>query len=413
MIYGILSTIVFFIILPFWLIAGIFKPKLTAGLKEKMGFYKNFKPLKNPIIFYGVSVGENLAMENLIKKTKETFPNQDVVVMTGTNTGQAIAHKKFDNVVDYITYFPLDFPMFINKMLKKFNPKAIVIMETELWPNFANITNKKGIKTFIINARISDRTFNSYKKLQFIFESILKKYTNIFPQSKQDCEKFISLGANPETTQIMGNLKFDIKKPDTTNLNFEKKPEHKIILAGSTHNGEDEIILDVFSEIKKENNNAKLIIASRHPERNEHVFSLMKKTGLNVSKRSENANFSDNEIILLDTMGELGKMYSICDIAFLGGSFDKTGGHNPLEATIFSKPVISGPCFHNFKDIYAILQNAKAAKIVQTSDELKSELTKLLSDEQLYKQATSACEKVFEDNRGALTFVIDVLQKLV
>src|SRR5574344_1888451 len=117
MIYGILSTIAFYIILPFWLVAGIFKPKLTAGLKEKRGYYKNLKNLKNPIIFYGVSVGENLAMENLIKKTKETFPNQDIIVMTGTNTGQEIAHKKFDNVVDYITYFPLDFPMFINKML--------------------------------------------------------------------------------------------------------------------------------------------------------------------------------------------------------------------------------------------------------------------------------------------------------
>src|SRR5574344_536376 len=277
--------------------------------------------------------------------------------MTGTNTGQEIAKKKFSEITDYITYFPLDFPFFINKMLKTFSPKAIIIMETELWPNFAYITNKKKIKTFIINERISDRTFNSYKKLKFIFEQILKKYTNIFPQSKQDYDKFISLGANPKTTQIMGNLKFDIKKPDISNLDFQKKSEHKILLAGSTHNGEDEIILESFLNIKKEIENAKLIIASRHPERNDFIFNLMKKTGLKVAKRSEKANFDDNDIILLDTMGELGKMYAICDIAFLGGSFDKTGGHNPLEATIFSKPVFLGPCFHNFKDIYAILEN--------------------------------------------------------
>ena len=190
-------------------------------------------------------------------------------------------------------------------------------------------------------------------------------------------------------------------------------PEHKIILAGSTHNGEDEIILDAFLEIKKQIQNAKLLIASRHPERNEKVFNLIKKTGLKADKRSNNANFNENDIILLDTMGELGKMYSICDIAFLGGSFDKTGGHNPLEATIFSKPVISGPDFHNFKDIYGILSYAKAAKIVQDKAEFIDEVLSLFRDSEKYNNSVNACQKVFEENSGAINFVIDVLKKVV
>lgn len=420
MIYGILSTIAFIIILPFWLILGIFKPKLVYGFREKLGFYNKCKmengkwEMGSIFLFYGVSVGEVNAIENLIRKTRETFPDVKIILMTGTKTGQEIAHKKLGETCDLITYFPFDFPFCVNNMLNKLKPSAIFVAETELWPNFAHITNKRKIPTFIINARISDRTFNSYKKLQFIFEPILKKYTAIYPQSKQDCDKFLSLGANPEATKIMGNLKFDIKKPDASDLNFDKNPEHKIILAGSTHTGEEEIILEVFGELKKEIPNLKLIIAPRHPGG---------KYNFNCGYRSKNDTFDNHDVLLLDTLGELGKFYSVCDIAFIAGSFPYQGGdnfggkgiggHNPLEATIFNKPAVSGPSIHNFKDIYAILTSTNAGVVVQTKEELKEILKQLLTDEKLYQQASNDCEKVFEENNGALRFVIDVLQSLV
>ena len=410
MLYGFLSTVLFFCILPFWLIIGIFKPKLLFGMREKTGFFKAPKVI-SPIIFYGVSVGEVLAMENLIKKTKQTFPNQSIVVMTGTKTGQDIAKKKLSDFTDFITYFPLDFPIFINRMLKKLKPKAVFIMETELWPNFANITNKKNIPTYIINARISDRTFNSYKKLKFIFKPILNRYTSIFAQSRQDMEKFLSLGANPKTVKVMGNLKFDIKTPNLEG--FDIIHNHPTIIAGSTHTGEDEVILNSYLELKKDIEDLKLIIAPRHPERNESVYKLAQNTKLKIGRRSNKDNLDELDIMLLDTMGELGKMYSICDVAFIAGSFNKTGGHNPLEATIFSKPVISGPCVHNFKDIYSILCYENAAKIVNTKDELTLNLKLLLTDKTEYNEMTKACEKVFEENKGALRFVIEVLQSIV
>lgn len=435
MIYGVFSTIFFIFALPFWALAGIFKPKLVNGFKEKCGFYDAIKACGKghcgegrTIIFYGVSVGEVLAMENLINKTRETFPNNNIILLTGTKTGQEMAKKKLAQAADFISYFPFDFPFCINNMLDKLKPDAIFVMETELWPNFAYITNKRKIPFFIINARISDRTFKSYRKLKFIFAPILKKYTGIFPQSEQDKQKFLTLGATLETTKTMGNLKFDIKKPDISTLNFAKNLEYKIILAGSTHSSEDEIILDTFVELKKECENLKLIIAPRHPERNENVYKLMQKTGLECAKRSEipphpsplpegrgsvRQPFADCDIILLDTMGELAKFYSVCDVAFIGGSFNRTGGHNPLEATIFKKPVLSGPSIHNFKDIYAILKCENAAKIVETKNELKTELLTLLKDESSYSSATKACGKVFEENSGALGFVIDVLQSIV
>lgn len=417
MIYGILSTVIFIIILPFWLLLGVFKPKLTVGFKEKMGFFKT--PLlkkRKTILFYGVSVGEVSAIENLIKKTRETFPDVNLILLTGTQTGQEIAIKKLGKICDFITYFPFDFPFCIKNMLSKLSPDAVFVAETELWPNFAHILNKKKIPIFIINARLSDRTYKSYKKLKLFFAPILRNYTAIYPQSQQDMEKFVSLGANPQTTKIMGNLKFDIKTPETEDLKFEKTPQDKIILAGSTHTGEEEIILEVFAELKKEIPGLKLIIAPRHPDMGKCSFD-------NCGMRSKGDNLQQNDILLIDTIGELGKLYSVCDVAFIGGSFSGAGGdnrkgkgvggHNPLEATIFNKPVVSGPSIHNFKDIYAILTVSEAGKVVKTKEELKGYLLKLLKDEVFYKKISQNCQKVFEQNIGALDFVIKTIQNLV
>jgi 3-deoxy-D-manno-octulosonic-acid transferase len=413
-IYKIITTILFIIILPFWLVLGLFKPKLVAGFNQKLGLYQaeSLNGKKN-IVFYGVSVGEVIAMENLIKKARQTVPEINITLLTGTKTGQEIAQKKLSDVCNFISYFPLDFPFCINNFVKKINPSAVFVMETELWPNFANIMNKKKIPLYIINGRISDRTYKSYKKLSFFFKPVLRKYTSIFTQSKQDNEKLISIGAEPKTTEIMGNLKFDIKKPDTEGLGFAYNPEYKTVIAGSTHRGEDEIVLNVFSELKKEIPNLKLFIAPRHPERNNDVFELVKKTGFAAGKRSENSFFDQAEIILVDTMGELGKLYSVCDVAFIGGSFNQTGGHNPLEAAIFNKPVVSGPSVDNFKDIYAILTSSAAGNIVKTQDELKDQLKKLLTNKKYYDNASADCQTVFERNNGALGFVINVLQTIV
>lgn len=411
MIYSIISTFLFILVLPFWYIISRFNQKLGYGFKEKLGFGLG-KPLeKKSIVFYGVSVGEVLALQNLIKKTKKEFATHNIVIATGTKTGQETAQKKLGNIADYITYFPFDFPFCINSFLNKTNPDVVIVAETELWPNFAYVMKKRNIPLYIVNGRMSDRTYGSYKKLSFFFAPILKKYTKILTQSESDNNKLISIGANPDTTRVMGNLKFDIGVNLEGFTPIEKSPDDKIIIAGSTHSGEDEIILSAFMNIRQDN--TKLLIAPRHPERNNAVFELCKKTGLKVGKRSNKDNFTNYQIILLDTLGELGKMYSICDFAFIGGSFNKTGGHNPLEASIFNKPVISGPSTHNFKDIYAIITRTKAGTIVKNSDELIKQMQKLLNDKNYYEQACSDCELVFNQNRGALDVVIEELKQLI
>ncbi len=411
MIYSIISTILFILVLPFWYLLSRFNPKLGYGFKEKLGLGLGKHLEKKSIVFYGVSVGEVLALQNLIKKTKTEFVNYNIVVATGTKTGQETAKKKLGDIADYITYFPFDFPFCINSFINKTNPEVVIVAETELWPNFAYVMKKRNIPLYIVNGRMSDRTYGSYKKLSFFFAPILKKYTKILTQSESDNNKLISIGANPETTRVMGNLKFDIGVNLDGFTPIEKKSQDKVIIAGSTHSGEDEIILSAFMKVRQDN--TKLLIAPRHIERNEAVFELCKKTGLKVGRRSANDNFTDCQIIVLDTLGELGKMYSMCDFAFIGGSFNKTGGHNPLEASIFNKPVISGPSTHNFKDIYAIITRTKAGTVVKNSEELVLQMQKLLNDKTYYEQACSDCELVFNQNRGALDVVIDELKQLI
>lgn len=367
-----------------------------------------FKKEDNVIMFHGVSVGEAVALENLVKKTRTEFPESKIIMTTGTYTGQEIAKKKLGEHTDLITYFPADFPCVIKKFLDKVNPKMVFIAETEIWPNFAMECKKRGIKLYIINGRISDSTFKSYNALKFVFKYFLNFYTGIFTQSNGDNEKFLKLGANPDTTKVMNNLKFDIKKPEGVNFN---KDEYRVLLAGSTHQGEDEIALKNFKKLKEKHNDLKLIIAPRHLTRIDEVISLTEKYNFSYARRSTGkSDLKDIDVFILDTLGELGKLYEHADIAYIGGSFNKTGGHNPLEALVFGKPVISGPSIHNFKDIYTIIKNAHAGFVVKDSNEFYKIADKMLTNKEFYTSTASACEKVFAEQQGALEFVIDVIK---
>ena len=410
-IYRILSTILFLLALPFYAIVRAVKGKYLPGWREKLGKF-NAPDLGDKVIMYhGVSVGEVIALENLIKKTKETFPDYKIVVTTGTKTGQEIAHKKYDNIADFITYFPFDITICVELFLKKINPTVVLIAETELWPTFASYCKMKNIPLFVINGRISDSTFKSYKFLKGFFKELFKNYTEILTQSEEDRQKFIEIGAPAEKTQVMKNLKFDVKRIDS---DIEiGKGANRIIIAGSTHKGEDEIILEAFTKLKKQFSDIKLLLAPRHLTRVNNVKDLTEKTGLKYGFRSKNDTFTDNDIIILDTLGELSRMYQICDFAFIGGSFNKTGGHNPLEAVVYDKPVISGPSIHNFRDIYWILSRSKAGKVVKTPKELTDYIYKLLADNEFYSQSCEDCKTVFNSQQGAMEFVINKLKETI
>ena len=409
--YGLLSTIVFIVLLPFYYIVRVFNGKFLYGWREKMGFFNNPELGDKVIMYHGVSVGEVIALENLIKKTKEVFPDYKIVVTTGTKTGQEIAVKKFSEIADFITYFPFDIPYCVDSFLRKIKPTVVLIAETELWPVFSFFCKNKGIKLYCINGRMSDSTYSLYRLFRHFFKLVLSKYTKILTQSDIDMKKLVSIGAPKDRTYVMKNLKFDVKKAD---VQFDLGQEgFRVIIAGSTHKGEDEIVLNMFKEKLEKFPDIKLLLAPRHTTRLPQIIDLLNSMNLNYGFRSKNDSFKDKDIILLDTMGELSKIYSICEFAFIGGSFNKTGGHNPLEATVYGKPSITGPSIHNFRDIYWLLARSNAGKIVKTPKEFSDYVDKLLSDREFYLKACKDCEFIFKDQQGALDVVIKELKEIL
>ena len=409
--YGILSSITFYISLPFYWAERVISGK-SAGWREKFANQNMpFKPEDKIIMLHGVSVGEVIALENLAKKIKSEFSDYKLVVTTGTKTGQEIAHKKFAGIADFITYFPFDIPQCTNKFLKKLHPDVVLIAETELWPNFAHSCREMNIPLLTVNGRISDSTFKSYKLAGIFFKQVFKDFTALLMQSREDAKKVLTLGADKEKVEVMGNLKFDVQRKDA-DIDL-KHTGSRVIIAGSTHKGEDEIVISAFKALKKDFADIKLLIAPRHLQRTNDVAEIVKSAGFAYGLRSANDNFQEKDVIILDTLGELGKMYSICDFAFIGGSFNKTGGHNPLEAAVYNKPVLSGPSIHNFKDIYEILSRSNAGKVVKSQEELEQAMRKLLSDKEFYFRASADCESVFAAQKGALDFVIQKLHSLL
>ena len=409
-IYDTFATIFFIIFYPFVAIARLHTGKDSGTRRIKLGLFKNPQLGEKVIMFHAVSVGEVLSLEKLIKKAKETFSDYKIVLTTGTKTGQELAKKKYTNITDYITYFPFDIPFAVNKFLNKITPSIVLIAETELWPEFAIQCKRKNIPLVIINGRISDKSYGSYKKLRLFFAPILRLYTKIFTQSNIDNARFISIATKPENTEVMKNLKFDIEKI-YSDINLEKG-DNKVLIAGSTHSGENKIIISAYSKLKQSHSNLKLIIAPRHLERITEIERILKEYNFNIGYRSKNDNFIDKDIIILDTLGELKKTYAICDIAFIGGSFNNTGGHNPLEATIYNVPTITGPSIKNFRDIYGLLFRANASKLVNNENEFIQYVHELLTNDEKLLNTIKNCKSIFEEQKGALNFVIDKISLL-
>ncbi|MBQ9245872.1 3-deoxy-D-manno-octulosonic acid transferase [bacterium] len=390
----------------------IIQPKFRAGFWTKFGFYKaNTKGLKSTV-FHAVSVGETNAIKDLVKQYRIKHPDEIIVVTTTTKTGQEIAQKSFKDIADIVTYYPFDFFFSVLSFLSAFKPEKIIIAETEIWPCLVSIAKLKGVKVYTVNGRISPHSFDGYNKIKLFIAPILNRYEKIFMQSLSDGERIVKLGAKSDKVEVMGNLKFDIEQnltPDEIQryVNELKTDKYRLFIAASTHSGEDEIVLNAFKILKNKYSDAKLLLVPRHPQRYEEVSSLINNTGYNWGRRSNNNNFEEKDIIMLDTMGELSKLFSICYIAFIGGSFSTTGGHNPLEANIWNKPVISGNCVFNFKDVYKIVTENRCAVIVNSEKELADELLSFYSDEQKYSEYCKNAQSVFNTNRGAIKYVLE------
>jgi len=400
--YQILLVFSFFIFWPFFI------QKIARGLKQRLGFFNksiNRIGKEEPIWAHAASVGEVIAIGNLIKALKKECPNDNYVISTLTSTGQATARRIVPDARAFI-YFPLDFSCVVGRVLDTIKPKLLIITETELWPNFIREAKKRMIPIIVANGRISTNSFGRYKKVKFLMKRVLENIDVFLMQSHVDASRIIALGANPATVTVTGNLKFDVGEDillDSVDANLQSNK--LIFVAGSTHRGEEVIILDVYGEIRKSYPHMVLILAPRHMQRIGEVERLLSSRNFKFTRRSELPSpfkgNSLNQIILLDTVGELTHFYALAKVVFVGGSLIPVGGHNILEPASLGKGVLFGPYMDNFEEIAQSFVLRGAGRVVSNRKELLDSILELLSNpEELERMGKTALE-IVKANKGS------------
>lgn len=400
--YQVLLVFFFSIFWPFFI------QKIRKGLKQRLGFLNesiNKARNENLIWAHAASVGEVVAMGNLIRAIKKECPDYDFVISTLTTTGQTMARKVIPDARAFI-YFPLDFSCIAGRVLDTIKPKLFIITETELWPNFIREAKKRTIPIMVANGRISTGSFRKYKMVKFLMNRVLENIDLFIMQSRMDAERIISLGANSSTVTVTGNLKFDVGTDILLRSANPNLQSNKLIfVAGSTHRGEEETILDVYGEIKKSYPQIVLILAPRHMQRVNEVEKLLNSRNFKFTRRSElSSPFQGNnlnQIILLDTIGELTHFYALAKIVFVGGSLVPVGGHNILEPASLGKGVLFGPYMDNFEEIAQSFISRGAGRVVSNREELLNSILKLLSNpEELERMGRTALE-IVKAHKGA------------
>lgn len=364
-----------------------------SALKERFGSLdpETRKMLAGvrPIWVHAVSVGETIAAKPLLAALKRTYPDRPLIVSNMTETGRTVA--KSLNEIDGCIYFPFDYSFAVRRLLQSVDPCLVIIVETEIWPNFLRQAKQLGIPTMIVNGRISDRSYGRYLRLRPFFAPVLAHVTAFSMQSRLDAERIVAVGAPPERVTVGRNLKFDIPAKrfaaaelDEIRDRFGIDGALQVLTAGSTHQGEEAQILDAFCRLKAANGTVVLILVPRHPERAAEVADLLGKYGLNFSLRSRLSTgperFRSGEVLLVDTIGELMSFYAIADLVFVGGSLVPTGGHNLLEPASLGRPVLFGPHMSNFREIAAMTIDYGAGLQVASADELAANWASLLAD---------------------------------
>lgn len=392
---------------------------MLVNKEKKEFFYKrinqNLDILKKEeyIWVHCSSVGEVNLSEALVKKIlSERKERVLLTVMTDTGMGTAKEKYKDNNRMD-ILYFPLDYRKVIRNILEKIEMKILILIETEIWPNLISESHKKG-KVIIVNGRISDRSFGRYKKLSFYLKNLFKDVDKFYMQSKLDSEKIIEIGADKNRVETLGNLKFDIeleKYDEKTKDEFKKSLgvyQRKVFTAGSTRTGEYETIFKVFKKLT----DTLLILVPRHIERVPEIETLIKKEGMTYKKYSkiDSDNFEKTDIILVDKIGVLRKLYSIADIAFVGGTLVDIGGHSLLEPLFYGKTPIFGPYLQNVKDISKEILKKNIGYKVENADEFLEAVNKIEKNSDMYKKNI---EIFFEENSKTAEKILARIDKLL
>lgn len=418
----IIYSILIYLAAPFFLLRLLWRSRKNIGYKkrwgERFGFFRMQPNYTHGIWIHVVSVGEVLAAIPLVKAIQKEFPDLPLTVTTMTPTGSDRVLANFPTSVFHV-YAPYDLPGAVNRFLNKVKPRLAIFMETELWPNILHSCKKRNIPSLLANARLSARSAFGYQHFQPLVKNMLNCLTVIAAQAKPDAERFIQLGTQESQVTVTGNMKFDLQisgslLESAEVLKQQIGHQRPVWIAASTHEGEDEQILEAFQMIRKDLPQSLLILVPRHPERFERVAQLCKKYSFHITRRSTGETCqADTDVFLGDTMGELRLMFATAEIAFIGGSLIPRGGHNMLEAAAFGIPVITGPHTFNFAETVRLLNEANALITITNARELAAQIVRLFNDPALKQELGNRGKEVVNANRGALEQHINLIKKII
>ena len=388
-----------------------------AHFKERFGFVSKslFTSKGKPLVVHCASVGEVLAAAPLIKALQKQHPQLNILITCNTPTGREQIINQFKNTVA-CSYLPMDFAFSTARFLKRINPQALCILETELWPNLMAISHKKNIPVLVLNARLSEKSQQGYQKVAKLTQIIMRSITVLASHNKKDAARFIELGLTPSKSHVTGSIKFDISPSNEQLASVEvlkaqyKTQERFVWVAGSTHPLEHEMILNAHQQLLKKYPNALLIIAPRHPEQFDKVADTLAQSPLSFSRRSNN-NYQSEKVLLADTLGELQCLYGAGNVSYVGGSLIRRGGHNPLEAAAFSVGVITGPHTYNFDHIYPELIKLKGAVAVENTDELATQLINLSQNTKACQTLGNKAQQCVLKNQGAIKKTLTIINQ--
>ena len=423
--YSVLVLAFFAVVSPWFFYQAIRYRKYIASLPQRMGYLPVSFNMdgEQSIWIHAVSVGEVLTARPLVRDLRTRYPRLRIFLSTTTMTGQAIARRVQD--IDAVFYFPFDLGIFVRRTLDLVRPRLFIMMETEIWPNLLRECRARGIKTAIVNGRLSQRSYPRYRLVRAFMARVLDDVDSFCVQSEESARRFIDLGANPGRITVTGSLKFDsldlstpavqARARDRVLRYFRLPPSRPVIVAGSTMKGEEAAVLTAFRRVRSAVPNALLILAPRHVERASEVEQQCRHEGFKVARRSELPIDAEPraDIVLLDTIGELATVYQLATVAFVGGSLIDTGGHNILEPAVFGKPIVFGPHMSNFAEIaQAFVANAAGVQL-KGDRELADAMVALMTDPVRRARLGAAARALVEANRGAKDKSMAVLATLL
>jgi 3-deoxy-D-manno-octulosonic-acid transferase len=418
LLYSLILLLAFILYAPVYIFRMKVWRRERLYLRERLGLRLPKATGAGPLLWiHAVSVGEVLSLRNLLAQVRLRHPSWRICFSTLTNSGYRVATEKLGEA-DSVFFIPLDFAFIVRRFFQALKPQLLILAESEFWPNLLRAAGKNSQGVLLINGRMSLGSFEAYRRLRPLSLKVLKKVDIFLVQTEKDKERLETIGVDPDRVKVAGNLKAEVNLPAFTReeLAAYKKDlglaeSSRVIVAGSTHRGEEEIILEAFRQALKERRDLTLILAPRHPERAGEIVKICLNLGLRVRRRTAEAPEKPADVMILDTIGELAHVYALADIAFVGGSLVRHGGQNFLEPAFYAKPVLLGPHLDNFAALAGQFLGSGAARIVSGREELTGAFC--LNEEETYREMGKRAKALLNSLQGATDRTLETIEDMV